>query len=85
MSDKLTKKELKERNRIITGITDILTKDYKNETEVYLQGCHDLVEYVLSETERERKRVLELISKNEGWEETRDFYAKKLGIKPKYV
>lgn len=31
-----------------------------------------------------RKEVLDMISSNEGWEESRDFYAKKLGLKLKY-
>ena len=34
--------------------------------------------------ESERKRVLEMIANDQGWEESRDIYAKKLGLPLKY-
>ena len=41
----------------------------------------DSIEHLL---EKERLRVLDFISSNEGWEESRDIYAKKLKLPVKY-
>jgi len=40
--------------------------------------------YFESLLEKERLRVLDFISSNEGWEESRDIYAKKLKLPVKY-
>ena len=45
----------------------------------------DVKDFLDSAIEKAVKQALDMIAENEGWEESRDFYAKKLGLKTIYI
>lgn len=68
----------------MTNREEIAYKIFTVSDDVLFPSCDQIADWHISEIENAKQEVLDYIALGEGWEETRDFYAEKLGLTVKY-